>query len=231
MAKLIYAADDEIHIRELLETFFVDAGYEVATFENGDLLYEAFCRQPSDMVILDVMMPGHDGMFLCKELRKISKVPIILLTAKDTEMDYIMGMSIGSDDYIMKPFRPTMLLMKIKAIFRRMDMEHERESENRELLVGNIRISSYERMVYCLDQGLTLSVTEFELFYYLAKNLQKAVSREEILNVIWDMDAEVETRVVDETIRKIRKKLKTCDSRIRIDTVWGHGYKMVEVMS
>ncbi len=229
MSGLIYAADDEFYIRELLKTFLEDAGYEIITFENGDLLYEAFCQRASDLVILDVMMPGNDGLLICNELRRISNVPIIILTAKDTEMDYILGMSIGSDDYIVKPFRPTMLLMKIKAIFRRMDMEHEKKSETGEIKVGNIRISRYERIVYCNGYNLKFSGTEFDLLLYLAQNMQKAVSRDEILQNVWGVDSEVETRVIDETIRKIRKKMVDVNSNIKIETVWGYGYKVIEI--
>lgn len=229
MSGLIYAADDEFYIRELLKTFLEDAGYEIVTFENGDLLYEAFCQRASDLVILDVMMPGNDGLLICNELRRISNVPIIILTAKDTEMDYILGMSIGSDDYIVKPFRPTMLLMKIKAIFRRMDMEHEKKSETGEIKVGNIRISRYERIVYCNGYNLKFSGTEFDLLLYLAQNMQKAVSRDEILQNVWGVDSEVETRVIDETIRKIRKKMVDVNSNIKIETVWGYGYKVIEI--
>lgn len=229
MSRLIYAADDEFYIRELLKTFLEDAGYEIITFENGDLLYEAFCQKASDLVILDVMMPGNDGLLICNELRRISNVPIIILTAKDTEMDYILGMSIGSDDYIVKPFRPTMLLMKIKAIFRRMDMEHEKNSETGEIRIGNIRISRYERIVYCNEYNLKFSGIEFDLLLYLAKNLQKAVSRDEILQNVWGVDSEIETRVIDETIRKIRKKMVGVNSNIKIETVWGYGYKAIEI--
>lgn len=146
MPKVIYAADDEKAIRELIQAFLQDSGYEVEIFENGDLLYKRFMEKASDMVILDIMMPGSDGMEICKQLRKISDVPIIMLTARDTENDFVFEMTIGSDDYITKPFRPTMLQMKIKAIFRRIGLEHK-GMEEKELKIGSLRISSYERKI------------------------------------------------------------------------------------
>lgn len=234
MSKVIYAADDEKAIRELIEAFLQDSGYEVEIFENGDLLYDRFMEKASDMVILDIMMPGSDGLEICKKLRKVSDVPIIMLTARDTENDFVLGMTIGSDDYITKPFRPTMLQMKIKAIFRRIELEHKElehgDMRQKELKVGSLRISSYERKIYSEKTGQTLefSMTEFALLSYLAENPGKAVSREECLKQVWGIETDVETRVVDETIRKIRKKLTALNCKVRIETVWGHGYRIVE---
>ncbi len=230
MSKLIYAADDEKNIRDLIQAFLKDAGYEVKVFETGDDLFQSFLKEPADMVILDIMMPGNDGIEICKKLREISDVPIIMLTAKDTENDFVLGMTIGSDDYIVKPFRPTMLLMKIRAIFRRIELEHK-ESSNQELILGDLYISGYEKKIYdknrekCLD----FSMTEFALLSYLAKNPKKAVPREECLKCVWGIDADVETRVVDETIRKIRRKLMSLECKVHIETVWGYGYRIVEI--
>lgn len=252
MSKLIYVADDDKHIRDLLKMFLIDAGYIVEVFENGDLLFRHFIDKPCDLVILDIMMPGNDGLTICKMLRKETEVPIIMLTAKDTEYDYVMGMTIGSDDYIMKPFRPTMLIMKIKALFRRIEMEHRdnqssanvyhcetenrrppdsQESDKMDIAMGNLWISEYERKV-CLrhsEETLNVSMLEFELLLYMMRNPGKAVSRDELLENVWHIETDIETRMVDETIRRIRKKLNMFDCRIKIETVWGHGYRMVEV--
>lgn len=237
MSRLIYAADDEQNIRNLLQLFLEDAGYEVKTFENGDDLWRCFCECPSDLVILDVMMPGDDGMEICRRLRSQFSVPIIMLTAKDTENDYVLGMTIGSDDYIVKPFRPTTLLMKIKAIFRRIELEHERDliPQNKELqyVIGDLRISEYERRIYLNNHEIPVQMdfsrTEFDLFVYLVQHVNKAISREEMLNEVWGIDVDLETRIVDETIRKVRKKLAQISSQVQIQTVWGHGYRIVEV--
>lgn len=237
MSKLIYVADDDKHIRDLLEMFLVDAGYKVAVFENGDELFRQFIDKPSDLVILDIMMPGNDGLTICEMLRKKTDVPVIMLTAKDTEYDYVIGMTAGSDDYIMKPFRPTMLIMKIKALFRRIEIEH-RQNQNLtegnqcgDITLGNLWISEYERKIYHQnsDEALNLSMLEFELLSYMMHNPGKAVSREELLENVWGVEMDLETRMVDETIRRIRRKLDLFDCGLMIETVWGYGYRIVGV--
>ena len=121
----IYLADDDTNIRLGVKVFLENAGYIVEDFENGDLLIEAFSESPADLVVLDVMMPGSNGFVVCKELRKISHVPIIMLTARDSDLDYATGLDLGSDDYLTKPFSPMALVMRIKALFRRMEYDRQ----------------------------------------------------------------------------------------------------------
>ena len=128
--KKIYIADDDDNIRAAIKTFLENAEFDVLDFENGDLLMEAFDESPSDMVILDVMMPGSNGFIVCKELRKQSNVPIIMLTARDSDLDYATGMDLGSDDYLVKPFSLMALTMRIKAIFRRIEIERNHEKQD-----------------------------------------------------------------------------------------------------
>ena len=123
--KKIYIADDETNIRLAIKEFLENAGYTVYDFENGDLLIEAFSENPADLVILDVMMPGSNGFVVCKELRKISSVPIIMLTARDSDLDYATGLDLGSDDYLIKPFSPMALVMRVKALFRRIEYDRQ----------------------------------------------------------------------------------------------------------
>ena len=125
ITKKIYIADDETAIRVAIKTFLENAGYEVEDFETGDMLFEAFKESSADLVVLDVMMPGSNGFVICKELRKISHVPIIMLTARDSDLDYATGLDLGSDDYLVKPFSPMALTMRVKAIFRRMEFERQ----------------------------------------------------------------------------------------------------------
>ena len=127
--KKIYVADDEVNIRFAIKTFLENAGYTVEDFETGDLLLTAFVDSPADLVVLDVMMPGSNGFVVCKELRKISHVPIIMLTARDSDLDYATGLDLGSDDYLIKPFSPMALTMRVKAIFRRMEFERQAHIE------------------------------------------------------------------------------------------------------
>jgi len=129
-ANVIYIADDETNIRLAIKTFLENAGYAVKDFENGDSLLAAFAESPADLVILDVMMPGSNGFVICKEIRKMSHVPIIMLTARDSDLDYATGLDLGSDDYLTKPFSPMALVMRVKAIFRRMEYDRQAFCEN-----------------------------------------------------------------------------------------------------
>ena len=122
-AKRIYIADDETNIRLAVKTFLENAGFLAEDFENGDKLLEAFAERQADLVILDVMMPGSNGFAVCRELRKITRVPIIMLTARDSDLDYMTGLSLGSDDYFTKPFSPMSLVLRVKAIFRRLELD------------------------------------------------------------------------------------------------------------
>ena len=122
--KLIYIADDDVYIREALCSFLENAGYEVEAFENGDLLFDAFKEKPSELVVLDVMMPGSNGFTICKEIRRISKVPIFMLTARDSDLDYQTGLDLGADDFFTKPLSSMMtFVMRVKAMFRRIAYE------------------------------------------------------------------------------------------------------------
>ena len=228
MGHPIYLADDEKSIRELLHSFLASDGYTVRSFESGDALLEAFRQEPAELVILDIMMPGTDGLTVCRELRSVSDIPIILLTAKDSELDYVMGISQGSDDYLTKPFRPTILLMKVKALLRRVEMDRGKTTAEDELHYVDIRYSATENAVFCGSTIVALTQTELRLLSYMLKQPEKAYSREELLNAVWGFDSEVETRVTDETLRRIRKKLLQAGSTVSVSTIWGFGYKLKE---
>ena len=131
--KLIYVADDDTHIREALKTFLENAGYKVQAFENGELLISAFNENPSDLVILDVMMPGTNGFAVCKEIRRVSHVPIFMVTARDSDLDYQTGLDVGADDFFTKPVSPMTVTMKVKAMFRRIAYEREAVLKNHEI--------------------------------------------------------------------------------------------------
>lgn len=223
--KLIYAADDEKNIRNLIKSFLEKEGYIVEIFDNGDKLYEAFNKKQSDMVILDITMPGSDGFSICNKLRQISNVPIIMLTARDGETDYVTGITLGSDDYFTKPFRPLKLVMRIKAIFRRIDMEKE-SNENNEMQFGDISISLNQKTAKIKNNDISLTMTELNFLSFLLENSIRAVSREELLNKIWGYDNIVETRVTDDTVKRLRKKLSDAESIVKIETIWGFGFRL-----
>lgn len=225
MGKLIYAADDDPNIRNLIKSFLAKEGYDVEVFENGDLLYEAFDIRQPDLIILDVMMPGRDGFTVCAAIRQKSTVPIIMLTARDTDADYYSGITLGSDDYFMKPVSPIKLTMRVKAILRRIEMDKEKDDEET-ITFEDIKIFPKKMTVYCKEKELMLTLTEFNLLLYLMENATKAVSRRELLNKIWGYDSMVETRATDDTIKRLRRKLLEYDSSVIIDTIWGYGFKI-----
>lgn len=228
MGQTIYIADDEKNIRELLQAFLESDGYEVTAFPTGDALLAAFQQKPADLVILDIMMPGKDGLCCCEELRRYSAVPIIMLTARDTELDYVQGIMLGSDDYLMKPFRPTILLMRVKALLRRMDMNGKENAKAEMIQFADLRYLPEQHCVFCGNRQLHLTKLEQRVLTYMLEKPENAYSREEFLQSIWDYAdvAAVESRVVDETLRRIRKKLKDAKSQVNIESVWGYGYRL-----
>ncbi len=187
MQELIYIAEDEQNIRDLISSFLDDAGYKAVPFENGDLLFAAFKEKEADLVILDIMMPGTDGLTICKNIREISNVPIIILTAKESEMDYVMGINTGGDDYLTKPFRPTILMMRVKSLLRRSQMQSSKEFE--EIVFGDITYSPENRTIESKKGELRITATEFQVLSYPLKNKDKSGSREELLEEIWGYDS------------------------------------------
>ena len=222
--KLIYAADDEADILDVMQVFLQNAGFSVRTFSTGDALYAAFQEQPCDLVVLDIMMPGTDGLTVCKKLREISAVPIVILTAKESETDHMRGFLLGGDDYLIKPFSPSLLVVRIQALLRRMEMMQPVQ-QNREF--GNLVYSESGHTVQCGGAPLDLTVTEFALLGCLLEHAGNAVSRDDLLNRVWGIDSDdIETRVTDETVRRVRQKLKAAGSNVKISAVWGYGYKL-----
>lgn len=228
MGASIYIADDEKNIRDLITKFLECDGYSVTAFETGDELMEEFLKKPCELVILDIMMPGTDGLTICRQLGTITDVPIIMLTAKDSEYDYVRGITLGGDDYLTKPFRLTTLLMRVKSLLRRMDMNTKKVTgqELSDIKIGNLRFSAQENCLYCKGKPVSLSKTELKMLTYMLKEPKKAFSREEILEGVWGFDTEVETRVTDETLRRIRRKLSLAGSNVSIGTIWGFGYRI-----
>ena len=225
-AKRIYIADDDENIRQVIKTFLGSDGYLVEDFPTGDLLLERFAQAPCDLAILDVMMPGSDGFAVCTALREKSTVPIIMLTARDSENDYAMGLGLGSDDYITKPFSAMALLMRVRAIFRRVAFESRKYSpaQSQYLTVGDLTLDDDKRHILFKDKMLALTPTEYEVLKYLMLHAAQAVSREELLNSIWGFETAVETRATDDTVRRLRQKLDGCG--VNIAAVWGYGFRL-----
>lgn len=226
--KLIYIADDEINICNIIKSFLVKDGFDVEIFNDGRSVLNAFSKRQADMLILDIMMPEIDGYTLCSLIRLESCVPIIIVSAKDTESDKIAGLKLGSDDYLTKPFSPLELIARINSIFRRISLDKAPNNIiiNNIVKVSDISINFDTKQVDFNGTPLNLTVMELSLLYYLIKNKNKAVSRSELLNKVWGFENKVETRATDDMIKRIRKKLSDVDSNLKIDTIWGFGFKI-----
>ncbi len=228
MAK-VYVADDEKNIRELIATFLREQGLEVEIFETGDQLLLRFMEEEADVVILDVMMPGTNGVEIANMLRKRSDVPIILLTARDSDADFVKGFSAGADDYFTKPFSPLKLSLRVKAILARQPKAAESSKEMADVLTYEaLTLSEKERVVTYDNQVIKLTNTEFELLKVLMEHAEEAVSRDDLLHQIWGYESGIETRVTDDTIKRLRKKLRGVESHVLIETVWGYGFKLTK---
>lgn len=232
MNELIYIAEDEDNIRNAVKAFLESEGYRVKDFRNGDKLYEEFIKSECDLVILDVMMPGSSGFEITKKIRDLSAVPIIMLTARDSEIDYATGINLGSDDYFTKPFSAMSLVMRVKAMFRRVQLDRQNlveQSSGGEVIFSNISINKKGMTVDAEGEKIALTPTEYSLLLYLFENSDRAVSRDELLNNIWGYGKDIETRACDDTVRRLRKKISF--TNVRIDTVWGFGFKLKEETS
>ena len=219
----IFIADDEKNIRDLLGKFLEDAGHEVRLFENGDSLLTELDNSVTDIVVLDVMMPGIDGFTACSRIRKAHPdITILLLTARDTDADFMTGFMAGCDDYLTKPFSPLKLTLKVNAILSKLG---KNEKNTDEMAFGDLSVDVSSFSCRVLDSELKLTKTEFQVLSLLLSTPEKAVSRDKLLSDIWGY-SEVETRVTDDTMKRLRKKLKDAGSRVHIETIWGFGFKL-----
>lgn len=230
--KKIYLADDEKYIREIVTTFLENDGYEVRAFADGYSIRQAFDEQIPDMLILDIMMPGVDGLSLCSYFRKKSSVPIIIISAKDTPMDRVTGITLGSDDYLTKPFLPLELAVRVKALFRRMELLSDgKERKQQPVSCGNLCVIPKNRRITIDGELFKTTPTEYEFLFYLIQRQQSAVSKKELLKDIWGYHEDVnieDTRVTDDLVKRLRKKLRESGSTAGIETIWGYGYQMIE---
>ena len=219
--KTILMADDEELIRKLVKDFLKKEGFILLEASDGKEAMDIFNENIDkiDLVILDVMMPIYDGWSVCRQIRKTSKVPIIMLTAKSEEPDEILGFNLGADEYISKPFSPNILMARVKAILRRIPTSNEKVME-----LNNIAIDSNAHVVTVDNIAVDLSPTEYDLLLYLVKNKGIALSRQQILNGVWDYDYFGDSRAVDTNIKRLRAKLG--EQGELIQTVRGLGYKL-----
>lgn len=220
MQATIFVLDDDKNITEILALYFKKEGYNVKEFWEGESLLNALSLETPDIIIMDIMMPKMDGYDVLKELRKVSKVPVIMLSAKGETLDKVLGLELGADDYIVKPFEPKEVLARVKAIMRRTEEKHD----DKILKFDNLIINIDEFTVKYHDEFMALPPKEMELLYFFAKNKNKVFTREQLLSKIWGIDYYGDTRTVDVHVKRLRDKFDKRDSW-KIKTVWGVGYK------
>lgn len=214
----ILIADDEQLMRQLVIDFLKPEGYEILEASDGKEALEIYDKEHPDLILLDVMMPGYDGWTVCREIRRESTVPIMMLTAKGEEIDQLFAYDLGADEYITKPFSPKILVAKIKALLRRSQNEQETYEAD-----DGVSIDRDARQVVLDGKNVDLSPTEYKLLNYLMSNTGKALSRRQILNQVWNYDYYGDLRTVDTHINRLRIKLGDKGRYIR--TVRGYGYR------
>ena len=216
----ILVIDDESRMRKLVRDFLSKKGYDVLEASNGEEAMDIFYSDKEiGLLILDVMMPKMDGWEVCREVRKTSKVPIIMLTAKADERDELLGFELGVDEYVTKPFSPKILVARVEAILRRSNMGNN----DGIITVGDIRMDKNAHEVFVGDKPIELSFKEFELLAYFIENQGITLSRERILNNVWNYDYFGDARTIDTHVKKLRNKMGEQGKYIK--TIWGMGYK------
>ena len=223
MAQKILVVDDEQNIRDLAALYLQKEGFIVETASNGQEALKQFPIVQPALVILDVMMPGADGFEVCRELRREHDVPILMLTARNDDVDKIVGLELGADDYMTKPFNPREMVARVKAILRR--FEGGRKPQN-ELAVGNLLLDRAGRAVKVNSEPLPLRTKEFDLLVAFVENPGIVFTREQLLETVWGYEYAGETRTVDVHVQHLRAKM--AKATVQIETLRGVGYKLSE---
>lgn len=219
----ILVIDDEERIRHLVRMYLEREGYSVEEAENGREALDKIEKREYSLLIVDLMMPEVDGWRVCREVREKSDIPIIMLTARGEEFDRVLGLEMGADDYLVKPFSTKELVARVKALLRRTGGSFTGNSSD--LAFGLLRIEKDRHRVLIEEEPITFTPREFELLYFLAKNPGRVFSREQLMETVWGYDFYGDARTVDTHVKKIREKLFHPDVRSMLATVWGVGYK------
>ncbi len=222
---MIYLVEDDNSIRELVAYTFNTAGLEAEGFDRSSLFWEALEKRKPDLVLLDIMLPEEDGIQILQKLRQredTKKLPVIMLTAKGSEYDKVMGLESGADDYVSKPFGMMELLARVKALLRRTEDLHPAQESR--YVIGDLTVNRKRHEVFVKGEAVTLTKKEFDMLCYLLENKGMVLTRDQLLNQIWGYDFDGENRTVDVHIRTLRQKLGDCGTYI--ETIRGIGYKI-----
>ncbi|MCI8725278.1 MAG: response regulator transcription factor [Hungatella sp.] len=226
----ILIADDNLQITKILSEFAKKEGYEPMAAYDGDQALELFQKEQFVMILLDVMMPRRDGFEVCREIRKASNVPIIMITARGEDFERIMGLDIGADDYIVKPFSPGEVIARVRAVLRRIDGSRK-DGQGYSLTYDNLTISLENASVTIDGQKIALTKKELEILWTLLGNRGKIFSRDNLLSTLWGYDYPGDNRTVDNHIKRLRAKLdKIPHPNWQIKTIWGMGYKFEGIL-
>ena len=228
MTAKILVADDEANIIKLLRLYLREAGYEVVAAHDGREALERFRAESPDLVVLDLMMPHMNGFDVCTEIRKDSDVPVIMLTARSDDVDKIVGLEMGADDYITKPFNPREVVARVKANLRRRDWDKSTgadEGEPQAITIEDLTLDPSSRDVVVAGERVRLRQREFDLLEAFMRHPNVAMDRERLLSMVWGEDFFGDARTIDVHVAWLREKLKA--ARPKIETVWGVGYKLV----
>lgn len=232
MPKKIFVVDDETNIRQIVRSYMEKEGYVVKEFENGEDALKAFSPEMPDMLVIDIMMPGMSGFELCNEIRKKANTPIIIVSAREEELDRILGIEMGADDYMMKPFSPRELVARVKAVFRRVDGMMKEKESGALPNCRDIKIYPVERKVVKVESSgeteIHFTAMEYDFLYFMVTNKNRVFTRDQLLKNIWDYQYVGDTRAVDDLVKRIRKKLDAANMDFGIETVWGYGYKVTD---
>lgn len=219
----ILLVDDDPNIRQLVNLYLQKEGFEVEMADRGDEALKRFRESPPNLILLDVMLPGMDGWQVCREVRKVSNIPIIMLTAKDETFDKVLGLELGADDYVVKPFEMKELVARIKAVSRRFQAA---DTPDRELVFPGLTVNINQYSVKFMGKELEMPPKELELLYFLASHPGMVFTREQLLEQVWGYDYFGDSRTVDVHVKRLREKLGEGEKLgWLIKTVWGVGYK------
>lgn len=220
----ILVVDDDANISELLKMHFETEGYCVKTAGDGQEGIDLFNSFEPDLVLLDLMLPKKDGLQVCREIRKVSSKPIIMVTAKGEVFDKVLGLELGADDFVVKPFDMKELSARVKAVLRRSNF-HAREADDETIRFENIEISLEKYELKINGKAVDTPPKELELLYFLASNSNHAFSRNQLLDKVWGFNYLGDSRTVDVHVKRLRDKLRGVSDQWQLKTVWGHGYK------
>ena len=224
----ILVVDDEPSIREIVSLYLKRSGYEVTTAADGQAAVVALARQPFDLVVLDLMLPQIDGLEITRRLRTTSETPIIMLTARSAEIDRILGLEMGADDYVTKPFSPQELVSRVRAVLRRSQRAQQAtlDTAERALVYGDLRIDPQKRLVEARGQEIVLTAREFDLLWLLARHPRQVFNRDQLLDLVWGITEYIDASTITVHVRRLREKIEADPANPRyIQTMWGVGYK------